>query len=75
VLSRGVHPVKQFTLFDSLRVWAAVTGLLLAVWYFGALYLKMDVSQTLPMLIAAIGGFELFLVAQDFWFKRTRNHG
>jgi hypothetical protein len=75
VLSRGVYPVKQLTLFDTLRVWAAVTGLLLAAWYFGALYLSIGLSQTLPMLIAAIGGFELFLVAQDFWFKRTRNHG
>jgi zinc transporter ZupT len=67
--------VKQLSLFDSLRVWAAVTGLLLAIWYFGALYLRMEVSPILPMLIAAIGGFELFLVMQDLWLKRTGNHG
>jgi hypothetical protein len=58
-----------------MRVWAAITGLVLAVWYFGATYLAMQPSHLLPMLVAAIGGFELFLYAQDVWLKRRRRNG
>jgi len=68
VLSRGVYPVK--TTFDLMRVWAAITGLILAAWYFGCLYNGMKPYSMLPMLIAAIGGFEMVLYAQDIWFKR-----
>jgi hypothetical protein len=64
--------VKQFSLLDLLRVWAAVTGLLLAALYFGALYAGFPAlaSPMLAMLIASIGGFELFLFSQDMWLKR-----
>ena len=67
--------MKQLSLLDSLRVWAAVTGLLLAIGYFGALYVGAAISPTLAMLIVAIGGFELFLFAQDVWLKRSRSRG
>jgi hypothetical protein len=69
--------VKQFSLLDLLRVWAAVTGLLLAIWYFGALYLgaMAYASPMLPMLIASIGGFELFLFSQDVWLKWRASRG
>jgi len=70
---RGVYPVK--TTFDLMRVWAAITGLVLAAWYFGCLYNGMKPYPMLPMLIAAIGGFELVLYAQDVWFKRKRQNG
>lgn len=73
MLSRGVYPVKST--FDLMRVWAALTGLVLATWYFGALYLGLKTTDTLPMLIAGIGGFELMLYAQDLWLKRGRQHG
>jgi zinc transporter ZupT len=63
------------TTFDLMRVWAALTGLALAVAYFVALYMGMKLSDTLPMLIAAIGGFEMVLYGQDIWFKRRRQNG
>lgn len=59
-------------MFDMTRMWAMVTGLALAALYFGALYLGFRPSETLPMLVTAIGGFELFLFGQDFWLKRKR---
>ncbi len=61
--------------FDYMRVWAALTGLALAVWYFGALWLEASPSPLLPMLITAIGGFEMFLFGQDLFLKRKRRHG
>ncbi|MDE2619776.1 MAG: hypothetical protein KGL54_06390 [Sphingomonadales bacterium] len=61
--------------FDLMRVWAALTGLILAAWYFGSLYVGLKMSDTLPMLIAGIGGFELVLFGQDLWLKRGRQHG
>jgi hypothetical protein len=69
--------VKQLSLLDLLRVWAAVTGLLLALGYFGALYagMKADMLGMLAMLVSAIGGFELFLYTQDLWLKRRRGNG
>ena len=75
MLSRGVRPLKQLSLLDLLRVWAAVTGLLLAAGFFGALYLGIKASPMLPMLISAIGGFELFLFTQDMWLKWRRENG
>ena len=61
--------------FDYMRVWAALTGLALAVWYFGALWFGAAPSPMLPMLITAIGGFEMFLFFQDMVLKRKRRHG
>ncbi|MBC2669615.1 hypothetical protein ACFOON_05655 [Novosphingobium piscinae] len=61
--------------FDLMRVWAALTGLVLAAFYFVSLGLGARPSDLLPMLIAAIGGFELSLYAQDLWLKRRRQHG
>jgi hypothetical protein len=75
VLSRGVRPLKQLTLLDQMRVWAAVTGLALAIWFFGSLYAGMKPSPMLPLLVAAVGGFELFLYAQDLWLKRKGSRG
>jgi len=63
------------TTFDLMRVWAAITGLALAGWFFGCLYFGVKTYDALPMLIAAIGGFELGLFAQDVWFKRKRQNG
>lgn len=74
MLSRGVHSVK-FSTFDLMRVWAAVTGVALAAVYFALVYLGYTPSESLPMLIAGIGGFELVLVGQDIWFKREARRG
>jgi hypothetical protein len=57
------------------RVWAMLTGLALAVLYFGAAYLGLQPSEMLPMLVTAIGGFEMFLFGQDVWLKKKGRHG
>ncbi len=61
--------MKQLSPLDQSRVWAALTGLLLAAWYFGALYLDITPSPLLALLVTSIGGFELFLFGQDLWLK------
>jgi hypothetical protein len=62
-------------MFDMTRMWAMVTGLALSAWYLGALYLGFQASELLPMLVTAIGGFEMFLFSQDVWLKRKSKHG
>lgn len=62
-------------IIDMTRIWAMVTGLVLAASYFAALFLDFKISDLLPMLVTAIGGFELFLYSQDVWLKRKRRHG
>lgn len=62
--------MKSLSFFDRLRVWASITGLLVAICYFTALYLGMAVSPMLPLLIAGIGGFEIYHWAQDIAIAR-----
>ena len=52
-----------------------ITGLVLAIAYFASLYLGFKASEMLPMLVTAIGGFEMFLFSQDVWLKRKSKHG
>ena len=61
--------------FELMRVWAALTGLVLAAWFLGALWLGDKPPLVLPMLVTAIGGFELALYGYDLWLKRKRRHG
>ena len=75
MLSRGVRPLKQLSLMDLMRVWAAITGLLLAVGYAGALWLGLSVAPMLAMLVVAIGGFELTLFGQDILQRRRASRG
>lgn len=72
MLSRGVRPLNRST-FEMMRVWAAVTGLALAAWFFLQLYLGGKTTEIVPMLVAAIGGFEMFLFAQDMMRRRRQN--
>lgn len=65
----------RFNTLELTRIWAAVTGVALAVWYFAAVYLELQPTAMLPMLVTAIGGFELFLFGQDQWLKRRGKHG
>jgi len=65
----------KFNTLDLTRVWAAVTGIVLAVWYFGLVWGGERPTMVLPMLVTAIGGFELFLFSQDMWLKRRGKHG
>ncbi|MET1756220.1 hypothetical protein ABVV53_12250 [Novosphingobium sp. RD2P27] len=60
-------------MIDMTRIWAMLTGLVLAAWYFAATYLGFKASELLPMMVTAIGGFEMFLFAQDVW--QQRKHG
>ena len=63
------------TTLDMMRVWAAITGLVLVALVFVQMWLGMKVTDTLPMLAASIAGFELFLFAQDEVNKRKRRRG
>ncbi|MGH6743398.1 hypothetical protein EDF58_101619 [Novosphingobium sp. PhB57] len=65
----------KFNTLELTRIWAAVTGVSLALWYFAAVYLDLQPTALLPMLVTAIGGFELFLFGQDQWLKRRGKHG
>lgn len=73
MLSRGVCSLKLAT-FDLMRVWAALTGLALAGWFFLQLALGGTAPEIVPMLAVAIGGFEIVLYAQDV-LRRRRGHG
>jgi hypothetical protein len=73
--SNGLNnTMKAVGTFELMRVWAALTGVALALGYFGELYLGMKPTDLLPMLVTGIGGFEMVLFAQDIWIKRKR-HG
>ena len=63
------------TTLEMMRVWAAITGLVLVVLVFGEMSLGYAVTNTLPMLAASIAGFELFLFAQDIVNKRRGRRG
>jgi hypothetical protein len=63
------------TTLDMMRVWAAITGLVLVALVFGQMLLGMKLTDRLPMLAAAIAGFELFLFAHDEVNKRRRRRG
>ena len=73
MLSRGVCPLK--TTFDLMRVWAAITGLVLVAWFFAGLGLGYHISHMVPMMAVAIGGFELMLFGQDLLYKRGKSRG
>ncbi len=65
----------KFNTLDLTRIWAAATGVALALWYLAAVYFGFQASDHLPMLVTAIGGFEMFLFGQDQWLKRRGKHG
>jgi hypothetical protein len=57
-------------LFTMVRVWAAITGLVLAIWGLLSAWFGVGHSDLVPMLVAGIGGFEIFLTMQDAWARR-----
>ena len=63
------------TTMDMMRVWAAITGLVLVALVFVQMWLGVKMSDTLPMLASSIAGFELFLFAQDMVNKRKGRRG
>ena len=63
------------TQLDMMRVWAAITGLVLVALEFVQMWMGMKITDTLPMLAASIAGFELFLFAQDLVNRRKGRRG
>ena len=63
------------TQLDMMRVWAAITGLVLVALVFVQMAMGIKITDTLPMLAASIAGFELFLFAQDVMNKRKGRRG
>ncbi|PKB25559.1 hypothetical protein B0I00_0761 [Novosphingobium kunmingense] len=74
MLSRGVCPLKHVD-FAIVRVWACITGLLLAVCYLGASYEGGDLPHVIAQLAVCIAGFELALFGQDLLKKRRDSVG
>ena len=58
-----------------LSVLAGLTGLLLAGLVAVQLWAGLPRSDTLPMLLAAVLGFDLFLFAQDMIHRLRRRRG
>ena len=63
------------TQLDMMRVWAAITGLVLVTLVSVQMWMGAKITDTLPMLAASIAGFELFLFAQDEVHQRKRRRG
>lgn len=55
----------KFSTTDLLRVWAAITGLVLTVAYFVMVYVGRGNPDQVVLLTVAIAGFELFFFAQE----------
>lgn len=64
MLSGGVPPLK-YSSIDLLRIWAALTGLFLALAYFVMVYAGRGNPEQVVLLTVAIAGFELFFFAQE----------
>ena len=56
---------------DQLSVLACVTGLLLVAIFFVSAWLGTPNPEWLPMVIASIAGFELFMVFQSIRDRRA----
>jgi len=52
------------------RVWAAITGVALALWGLLSFWFGVGHHPVVPMLVTGIGGFEGFLTVQDFVLRR-----
>ena len=74
MLTGGVCAVK-LTMLDQMRVWAMLTGVALALYFFAKLSHGVETSTMVPLLVTAIGGFEIFLFGQDMWLRRKGRHG
>ncbi len=61
--------------FELMRVWAMLTGMAIVALYFALLALQKPMPEVIPMLAAAIAGFEMMLFGQEIWFKRGMNRG
>ncbi len=55
------------------RAWAAITGLVLIAVMIVLVASGQSISHALPMLVSGIVGYEMALIAHDYW--RRRRHG
>jgi hypothetical protein len=63
----------KFNLTDQLSVLACVTGLLLVAIFFASAWAGLPNPEWLPMVIASIAGFEMFMVIDAL--RRRRAEG
>ena len=61
----------KLTQLDRLSILACVTGLALLAIFFAAAWLGAPEPEWLPMVIASIAGFELFMVANAMRNRRV----
>jgi hypothetical protein len=54
------------------RQWALVTGVTLSIGFFAMAWFGLRLNDFVPMVIAAIAGFELALLSRDYAEKRLR---
>lgn len=54
-----------------LSILACVSGLLLVAVFFAGLWSGNPAPDWLPMMISAIGGFELFMFGQSLWLRKV----
>lgn len=74
MLSRGVCSVK-FSNLDQVRVFAALTGVLLAAVYFAMVWFDIGNREGLAMLTVGVTGFELFFLTQELSQRWRRRNG
>lgn len=74
MLSRGVHPVR-FSNIEQLRIYAAITGIVLVLAWFALTFLHRGNPDLVAMLATGVVGFELFFFGQDLRLKWVRRNG
>jgi len=58
-------------IFRQVSIVACLAGLATAVVFFIATWQHTPTPQWMPLLIALVGGYELFQWGQSLWFKRV----
>lgn len=59
-------------LFRQVSIVACLAGLATALVFFVATFNGTPTPAWMPMLVAAVGGYELFQWGQSLWFKWAR---
>jgi hypothetical protein len=62
----------KLDIFRQVSIVACLAGLATAVVFFIATWNGTPTPQWMPMLIAAVGGYELVQWGQQLWIKRAR---
>lgn len=62
-------------LMRQISIAACLTGLATALVWFVARWQGAQTPQWMPILIAMVGGFEMFQWGQDVWLRRRARRG